>query len=74
MDNQLLRDIRALLVSKRARQLQQFTELAKTPGDVELSVDASGREVRRLTFDAALRLAVIEMENAREVIDEYSTT
>ncbi len=74
METQLLRDIRALLISKRARELQAYPDLAKVKGDVQVTVGFDGREVRTLTLDAALRLAVIEMENAREVIDEYSAT
>ncbi|MBA0284439.1 hypothetical protein [Stenotrophomonas maltophilia] len=74
METQLLRDIRALLISKRARELQSYPDLAKVEGDVQVTVGFDGREVRTLTLDSALRLAVIEMENAREVIDEYSAT
>lgn len=74
METQLLRDIRALLISKRARELQAYPELAKMEGDVQVALDMAGREVRTLTLEAALRLAIIEMENAREVIHEYSAT
>ncbi|WP_152984584.1 hypothetical protein [Stenotrophomonas terrae] len=67
MDNQLLEDIRALLISKRAREIRINLQRAESDADIE-EIDIEGELVSVLTLEAAMRAAVKEFKRNKQLI------
>ncbi|AMJ55644.1 hypothetical protein AXG53_02600 [Stenotrophomonas sp. KCTC 12332] len=67
MDTQLLEDIRALLISKRAREIRINLQRAESDADIE-EIDIEGELVSVLTLEAAMRAAVKEFKRNKQLI------
>ncbi len=68
MDTQLLEDIRALLISKRAREIRINLQRAESDADIE-EIDIEGELVSVLTLEAAMRAAVKEFKRNKQLIN-----
>ncbi|MCU1030231.1 hypothetical protein JAK53_13195 [Stenotrophomonas maltophilia] len=71
MEEDYLRDLRALMLSARAREIRDNTQIATNPNDLEVIMFA-GEERQVLTFEAALRYAITELRDAQALIEQYS--
>lgn len=63
---EVLKDIRALLLIERAKELQHHPR--DSPEAIKVITDPSGRERRVRTREYALKLALVEMEEAKALI------
>ena len=68
METQLLEDIRALLISKRAREIRINLQRAESDADIE-EIDIEGELVSVLTLEAAMRAAVKEFKRNKQLIN-----
>lgn len=71
MEEDYLRDIRALMLSARAREIRGNVDIATSPRDLQLAM-ILGEERQVLTFAAAMRHVISELEDAKKLIEEYS--
>ncbi|HBS54577.1 MAG TPA: hypothetical protein DEA38_02455 [Stenotrophomonas sp.] len=71
MEEECLLDIRALMLSARAREIRDNVQIAKTRADIEV-VTIHGVEQEVLTFEAALRYAIKELGEAQQLIEKHT--
>jgi len=71
MEEECLLDIRALMLSARAREIRDNVQVASSRADIEV-ITIQGEEREVLTFEAALRYAITELRNAQALIEKHS--
>lgn len=69
MHEKHLKSIRNLLIAERARRLKHHVEESDRPEDVEEVTLSSGNTIRALTWPAAVKAAIKELEYTTELID-----
>lgn len=71
MEKQLLEDIQVLLLSNRARELRINTARAASEAELEV-IEVDGEQHTVLTKKAGLRLALKELQEAKQLISELA--